>query len=105
MELSVLELQPRDHRQSESYSVYGGVERNIYYLRTEVYGSKQEEYKNAFEFRLDCLKEFGGCKNPCEIMPAAWVDAEEEARAEGQPFPPPGFDIGCSLPSNFQTQR
>jgi hypothetical protein len=102
MELSVLELQPRDHSQGESYSVYGHVQRNIYYLRTEARDPTPEERRRAFDFRLDCLARFGGCGNPCEIAPAAWTDAEKEAKSEGVPFPPPGFDVGCTLPTDFQ---
>src|ERR1700683_1164547 len=99
MELSVLALQPDDKSQLARYAVYSGVQRNIYYLRSDIRSATVEQHEHAFDFRLDCLAGFGGCRNPCEVLPAAWTDAEKEARSQGEPFPPPGFDVGCTLPS------
>jgi len=77
--------------------------RGMYIIKATVGpGATSEQQEHAFEFRLDCMTRIGGCKNPCEIMPAAWIDAEQQTKALGQQFPPLGYDIGCTLPSNFQ---
>ena len=63
-----------------------------------------EEHEHALDVRLDCLTKLGGCKDPCEVFPVAWIDYQREAQVNGWPFPPQHYVAGCTLPSRFHAQ-
>jgi len=46
-----------------------------------------EQKQRAFDFDLSCLGRSGGCLSGCEVMPSAWLDYQEKARAQGLPLP------------------
>jgi hypothetical protein len=43
--------------------------------------------QRALGFDLSCLTRLGGCRQPCEILPAVWSDVEQRARVEGWDLP------------------
>jgi hypothetical protein len=47
----------------------------------------EEQKQHAFDFDLSCLKRYGRCQSGCEVMPSAWLDYQEKARAQGLPLP------------------
>jgi hypothetical protein len=59
-------------------------------------GSQQR----IFDVHIECLKRFGGCRAVCEIMPSAWHNYVNRARAEGDAIPEAeALDPRCTGPN------
>jgi hypothetical protein len=82
------------------YETSARVYKSMFELRAKLtLSATAEQRERALGFDLSCLARFGGCQQPCEILPSAWLDYQGEAHENGWEIPPQEISGRCkSLP-------
>jgi len=84
------------------YETSARVYKSMFELRAQLtLRATAEQRERALGFALSCLARFGGCQQPCELLPSAWLDYQGEAHQNGWEVPPEEISGRCkSLPSS-----
>jgi hypothetical protein len=70
------------------YEADARIFKNIDSFRTRMSTkATDDQRRRALDFDLSCMARFGGCRAVCELVPSAWLDAQERARQEGVSLP------------------
>jgi hypothetical protein len=80
--VSVPSMSSDNQAKYEFYSARYSVARGyIHNFTTQLYPeATADQRRRAFDFDLSCLTKLQGCKNPCEVMPSAWIDYQKDAK-------------------------